>query len=373
MNLNPSHALLPSPLGLASSISSVPPRSGVRGTPEERAESLPPPPVCARRVLLIDDEGPSRDDLVEVLRVEGYAVCALTVNDPVLEFIRRASPDLVLLSADGKEGIGIDLCRELRRLDPGHLTPILLFAVDDCDEEAVVAGLVSGADDYVVAPGRIAELKARVRVQLRNLRDRELLRWAREQRSSFRDEALTDALTRLPNRRAIDRALTAALRGGESTTVMLLDIDHFKIINDTWGHAAGDEVLRSIGATLGLCTRREDIVGRFGGEEFVVVLRGSLGDHADILGDRYRQTVGAIVFPDELGPKGITVSVGIAQWDGLCDRPTPGQLLALADSALYEAKRAGRDRVRVSDLPGRDDLTTRASLEPQYSGQTGTH
>jgi diguanylate cyclase (GGDEF)-like protein len=154
---------------------------------------------------------------------------------------------------------------------------------------------------------------------------------------------------------------------------MLLDIDHFKAINDTWGHAAGDEVLRSIGATLGLCTRREDIVGRFGGEEFVVVLRGSPGDHADILGDRYRQTVGAIVFPDDLGPTRVTVSVGIAQWDGISERPTPAQLLERADEALYEAKRAGRDRVRVSDMPVQQERSTRASLEPHYAAQTGTH
>ena len=373
MNLNSPRALLPSSHGLLVGASSVPPRSGVRGTPEERAESLPPPPVCARRVLLIEDEGPSRDDLVEILRAEGYAVCALAVHDPVLEFIHRASPDLVLLSASREGGLGIELCRELRGLDPAHLTPILLFATEECGEDAVVSGLLSGADDFVVAPGRTAELKARIRVQLRNLRDRELLRWAREQRSSFRDEALTDALTRLPNRRAIDRALTAALRGDQSTTVMLLDIDHFKAVNDTWGHAAGDEVLRSIGATLGLCTRREDIVGRFGGEEFVVVLRGSPGDHADILGDRYRQTVGAIVFPDDLGPTRVTVSVGIAQWDGLSERPTPAQLLERADEALYEAKRAGRDRVRVSDMPGQQERAARASLVPHYAAQTGTH
>jgi diguanylate cyclase (GGDEF)-like protein len=370
MNLYTSRVRLPSPVGALATTSSV-----GRGTPEERAESLPPPPVCARRVLLIEDERPSRDDLVEVLRDDGYAVCALTAHDPVLDFITRASPDIVLLATSRRRGAGIelDLCGEIRRLDPAHLTPILLFASEDCGEAEVVAGLQSGADDFVASPGRVAELMARVRVQLRNLRDRELLRWAREQRSSFRDEALTDALTRLPNRRAIDRALSAALRAPEATTVMLLDIDHFKQINDTWGHAAGDEVLRAIGATLGLCTRREDLVGRFGGEEFVVVLRGSLGAEVDILGDRYRQTVGAIVLPDDLGPTRVTVSVGISRWDGQSEPPTPARILQLADEALYEAKRAGRDRVRVSELPGQKERASRPKLEPEYALQTGAH
>jgi two-component system cell cycle response regulator len=324
--------------------------------------------------MLIDDEGPARDALVEVLRLEGYAVCAMTLTDAAFDVIHRAGPDLVLLSIRREDERGLTLCRELRRLDPRHLISILLLATGGCDEESVVAGLTSGADDYLVAPRRVAELKARLRLQLRNLRDRELLCWAREQRSSFRNEAFTDALTRLPNRRAIDQALVTALQGDQPTTVMLLDIDHFKVINDTWGHAVGDEVLRSVGATLSLCTRREDVVGRFGGEEFMVVLRGSPGDHADVLGDRYRQTIGAIEFPDDLGPARITVSVGIAQWDGLSERPTPAQLLELADEALYEAKRAGRDRVRVSELRGQGERLARpSSIEPEYPARTGTH
>lgn len=371
MNPNALRRPLSSPLCLVSNESSVPPRSGIRGN-EAGTESLPPPPVCARRVLVIDEDGPDRDTLVDLLRAEAYAVCAMSVLDPVLDFVRRASPDLLLVSATRPSGLGIDLCRELRRLDPGHLTPILLFATEACDEETVVAGLQCGADDYLIAPGRMLELKARIRVQLRNLRDREVLRWAREQRSSFRDEALTDALTRLPNRRAIDRALSDALRGSEPTTLMVLDIDHFKAINDTWGHAVGDEVLRAIAATLGLCTRREDLVGRFGGEEFVVILRGPLGDHPDVLGDRYRETVGAIVFPSHLGPKRTTVSVGIAQWDGDCPRPTPEQLLERADEALYEAKRAGRDRVRVSESPSEPGRPAQRSEIPRYSAHVGS-
>ena len=106
MNLNPPHALLPFPSNLLSSASSVPPKSGVRGTPEERVESLPPPPVCARHVLLIEDEGPTRDARVEGLRADGYVVCARTVSDHLLDFIQRARPDLCSLRPTAKASSG---------------------------------------------------------------------------------------------------------------------------------------------------------------------------------------------------------------------------------------------------------------------------
>jgi two-component system cell cycle response regulator len=241
-------------------------------------------------------------------------------------------------------------------MDDMRLTPIILITSAFPDEASVVRGLLSGADDYVITPSRLDELRARVRVQLRNRRDREMLQWAKAQRATLKTAAMSDALTGLANRRAADQMLDAALASGERVLAVFIDIDHFKRINDTHGHATGDTVLAQVGRAIKSCTRGADLAARYGGEEFLVIVRGAALDVADRIGERYRSAVRRVELPagSEAGAgpeaRAVTVSIGIAGAASHTGADRDG-LLAAADASLYEAKLAGRDRVVVCGRP----------------------
>jgi two-component system cell cycle response regulator len=316
--------------------------------PEPPVGSLPPPPTAPRRILVVDDDLSRRNDVVRLLRDEGYVVAALPAGRHTIDFTRKAAPDVILLGQTSGPSSTIDLVRRLRRVESTRLTPIVIVADAGASEETIDGALRAGADDYVIGAMRPWELRARVRVQLKTRRDRELLQWAREQRSSFRDEALTDPLTGIRNRRAFDRALESAIDSGEAVTIVLVDLDHFKAINDTHGHSVGDMVLRGVARALESRTRRGDIAARFGGEEFAVVLRGASGDRALDIGERYRKSVSEMPDFEQGRVDRVTVSVGVAYWDGTGAPPGPSDLVSRADSALYESKRLGRDRTSVA-------------------------
>jgi two-component system cell cycle response regulator len=292
------------------------------------------------------------------LQSEGYVVDLLADGTTLLSQVREAPPDLVLLDIMLPKVSGFELCRELRTMQDMRLVPIILITSAFEDEERVVRGLRAGADDYIATPSRIEEVRARVRVQLRNRRDRETLEWGRAQRASLRRAAMSDALTGLANRRDADHVLDAAVDGGQPLLVILIDIDHFKRVNDTLGHAAGDGVLVKVAQAIRSCTRSGDLAARYGGEEFLVVAQGAPLSAAERIGERYRQAVRraglSLGSPLPGAPEGapctVTVSVGVAG--------TPGgrgiqreALLAAADSALYDAKRRGRDQVAVGEVP----------------------
>jgi diguanylate cyclase (GGDEF)-like protein len=157
--------------------------------------------------------------------------------------------------------------------------------------------------------------------------------------------ASTDALTGLPNRRYFDEfcgLLARRRRAGDAVGVLMIDIDRFKVLNDTYGHATGDEVLRAVGGAIVAAVREDDVPARYGGEEFVVLLRNPSSDVALEVGERVRTAVGGLDLA-RYGVPGVSVSVGVAVADG-ADQPI-GDLIGQADRALYRAKRAGRDRV----------------------------
>lgn len=241
-----------------------------------------------------------------------------------------------------------------------RLVPIILITSAFHDEESVVRGLLAGADDYITTPSRIEEVRARIRIQLRNRRDRETLEWARAQRVSLRQAAMSDSLTGLANRRDADHVLDGALGGGQPLLVVLIDIDHFKRINDTYGHAAGDRVLVEVAQAIRSCTRAGDLAARYGGEEFLIVVPGAPLAAAERIGERYRQAVartGLSVGGPRASSNGtsrhVTASVGVAWTPGGNAIPRD-VLLAAADRALYDAKQGGRDRVVVGEGPAVD-------------------
>ena len=314
-------------------------------------DSLPPPSQRPPRILLVTADRNRRKRLTQLLRFEGHEV--LTLDDPgwVLEHVRAHAPDLILLDVELPNTSGFDICTALRSMDESRVTPIVLMATQRTDELSVVHGLGVGADDYVANPSRLAELKARVEVQLRNRRDRELLQWARAQRAHLQRAALIDPLTGVSNRRAGDEELDDAVDVGTPIVLLMLDIDHFKSVNDTYGHQAGDVVLRHVGRTLNRLARQGDMVARVGGEEFMVIVRQAHPDIAPRIGERFRRGIESIELPGSAGIPRVTVSVGVATWDGTGDdRPSREELVEAADGALYEAKRGGRNRVCLRAL-----------------------
>jgi len=311
--------------------------------------SLPPPPDRARRVLVVDDDEARRKLFARVLHAEGYEVDLLPDGETIFDHVRTRPPDLVILDVLLPGSSGLELCADLRMMEEMKLTPIILVTCGVGDEDSVVRGLMCGADDYIVTPSRLAELRARVHVQLRNRRERELLAWVRSRSASLRDEAMRDALTGLANRRAADAALEDTLLTGEPVVVVLLDLDHFKLVNDTHGHGAGDRVLEAVAARLAARARRGDLAARYGGEEFLIVARGARPEVAAAIGERYRVAIRDLVLPSDAGIDRVTASVGVASCDALSStRLTRAVLLEAADAALYEAKRSGRDRVVVA-------------------------
>jgi two-component system, cell cycle response regulator len=313
-------------------------------------QTMPPPPVSRARLLVVDADPQGRERVVAALRDEGYDICTCATASNLMEQVRAAPPDLILLSAHTPGVSWAQACDELRAVDQARLVQVILMSPGPADEATVVRGLEAGAHDFVSSLDRLDELKARVRVQLRHRRDRELLQWASAQRARFRTEALMDALTGIGNRRAGEEGLAQALAMEGGFLLMMLDVDHFKHINDTHGHAAGDAVLRHVAGGLDRLARRGDVVARYGGEEFLLVLRGVRPEQAHRVAQRFRRTVAALRFEDAPGVAGITVSIGAATWSGQGSIPSAHALLEAADEALYTAKREGRNRVVVTHL-----------------------
>jgi two-component system cell cycle response regulator len=255
--------------------------------------------------------------------------------------------DLVLIDMTQDPTAAVHLCRALRRgSDTCHLT-IVLLANRDSDEDFIASALLEGADDCIVLGRRSKELLARIRVQLRNKSYRDALTRVRGERDRFRNEASLDPLTHLPNRKALFAVLCDYIEREEPFAALFLDLDHFKLINDELGHAAGDEVLRAASSCLKQRARSNDFCSRFGGEEFVIVLEGANGAEALRAADRHRVALEELDIVHARGVTRITASVGIAVWNP--ERPVAmEELLAMADAALYDAKRSGRNRALLA-------------------------
>ena len=317
-----------------------------RRTP--RLPALLAPPPGARGILVADPDALRNEVLTGLLRTDGHEVHAVVDRAGLQERLRIELPDLAMLAGE----LGHEAVLDVRSRDPGRRCPLVVYATEDPGEDEVVQALLAGADDFFLWSHRIGELGARIQVQLRNRRDRELLAWATDQVGELRTAALLDPLTGIPNRRVADSALSSALTAGRATLLALIDLDHFKLVNDTCGHPVGDHVLRATAHALERTSRRGDVVARFGGEEFVVLIPDARASSVLQIGERLRSAIRDIRFPPDLGVLRVTASVGVAWWDGTPPGPSPAALLELCDRALYEAKHRGRDRVVVQGWVG---------------------
>lgn len=295
-------------------------------------------------VLLVDDRPSSVERFSRML----WDHCTLKVSrDPQAAFFQAADDgyDCVIVATSLAGYDPLRLCSQLRTLDRTRFVPIILIA-DEGEDERLVRGLELGVNDYLVRPVDQQELIARLNTQVRRKRYNDRLRASLAQTIEM---AVTDGLTGLHNRRYLDSHLATLFERARSRnrplSLMITDIDRFKLINDTWGHDAGDMVLRELASRLRKNVRGIDLACRMGGEEFVVVMPDTDAVVAEKVAERIRLQIAELPFPTGVGDQTIdvTVSVGVA---GLApDVATMEALMKRADVALYEAKNGGRNRV----------------------------
>ncbi len=298
------------------------------------------------KVLIIDDRANSSDRLVAALRGQHNVDVEPDPNDALFRAAEGAY-DLFIVSLGLKNFDGLRLCSQLRSLERTRNSPVLLVA-DMEDRQRVLRGLDLGANDYIVRPIERNELVARVRTQIRRKRYADGLR---ENVQTALEMAVVDVLTGLHNRRYFESHLATLLDQaafkGRPLSMMILDIDHFKRVNDEYGHDIGDEVLKTVASRVKKVVRNADLVCRMGGEEFVIVMPETGLMVAEKVAERVRSAVAATPFPIENGARAIPVTISI----GIADRGGDSNADALyrrADQALYASKNSGRNRVTAS-------------------------
>ncbi|RLC24824.1 MAG: diguanylate cyclase response regulator [Deltaproteobacteria bacterium] len=291
-------------------------------------------------ILIAEDEPVSRHLLEVTLRKWGYEVTAARDGAEAWEILNRPeAPNLVISDWMMPKMDGLELCRRVRGDQKKEYTYIIILTGKGKKED-IVKGLNAGADDYVIKPFDREELKSRVGIGER------IISLERE----VRRLASTDPLTGILNRGAFMDRLTQEInrcnRENTPLSLIMADIDHFKKVNDTHGHQAGDRVLQEFAETLRNALRSYDFVGRYGGEEFMICLPGTDGAPARDVAERIRKEVESRSFtlPDKGGAIGVTASFGVVS-----RAPESGEDLDMvikrADKALYEAKGRGRNCV----------------------------
>ena len=307
------------------------------------------------RILVVDDH----EDNIELLRARlearGYVVEGASDGQAALDAVERSCPDLILLDVMMPKMDGMEVVRRLKAKRESKELPfipvIMQTALDSTENK--VEGLDAGADDYITKPINFAELEARVNSLLRIKKLQSDLAESQQELSELNNKlrriSLTDGLTDIDNRRSLEERLREmwqhSIRLHEPIALIMCDIDKFKSVNDNYGHQAGDSVLKEVAQLLKGAAREIDRVGRYGGEEFLLVLSGTVLDAAVTFADRLREIVEGHTFSL---PDGKTITRTISA--GVAAAPHPRvkdqeALLRAADDALYVAKETGRNRV----------------------------
>ncbi len=294
-------------------------------------------------VLISDDDLTTRTLLAGVLEKNGYEVVKTAGGTEALTVLNQPeAPQLVVLDwmMPGMDGLQV-----IEKVRSGKIDrpPYIILLTAKTEKSSIITGLERGADDYLTKPFDTGELLARVGVGRRFVEMREALV---ESRKALEYQATHDPLTGMLNRRAtleqLQKEINRAARHGGSIAVGMCDIDNFKVVNDRFGHQAGDEILVGFSSTLMESLREYDTVGRIGGEEFLVITPMRPGSGYRTVFERLLKTVAARRIPTRSGTLSVTVSIGVA-----CAKSATSvdMLLEAADSALYKAKEAGRNRV----------------------------
>lgn len=304
------------------------------------------------RILVVDDNPDNVEIITTRLSFLDYEVVSATRGEEALEKVSHDPPDLILLDVMLPGLDGYEVARRIKSDDSLPFIPIILVTARDSTQDKVT-GLDAGAEDYLTKPINFPELEARVRSMLR-------IKRLQDQLESYTQElerlSISDGLTGLFNHRHIHEMLQVEFersrRSHDPVAVAMFDLDHFKQLNDTHGHQAGDRVLKDMADILRDTAREVDMLGRYGGEEFIALLPETELHDAVVFAERVRKRVAERDFRIGEGRTvRMTLSAGVATY------PSPGigdphQLVDWADRALYAAKRGGRNRVvRFTDLP----------------------
>ncbi len=307
----------------------------------------------AAPVILVADDEPVNLALIKRrLEWEHYVIHTAQDGGEAVTRAREVLPDLIILDVMMPVLDGLQACRLLKDEGETRDIPVIFLSALD-DMETKVNGLSAGANDYISKPFSAEELVARVGVAIRLKRERDRLRLSAEEARRKAEDAsaksMTDALTGLLNRYglhgSLQRQLAEARRYDRPLSCLLLDIDHFKLVNDTYGHAAGDTALMQVARVLSEAVRGSDVVCRYGGEEFLVLAPETKLEGASALAEKIRFNVAARLFGDGERVFPVTLSIGVSQ---LHTSESGHDMIARADAALYLAKESGRNRVEAA-------------------------
>jgi diguanylate cyclase (GGDEF)-like protein len=318
----------------------------VSSTPDPDSRLAPDVPEPALRLLLAEDEPMQQEVLAQVLTEAGYAVTTVDNGRDALTEVMKGDYSLVVTDR-GMPGLdGLDLCRAIRTAHlPSYVYVLMLTGFDSARD--AVAGLKAGADDYVSKTAREEELIARLAAARRIVMLERSLRAANER---IRMLTMRDTLVGTFNRRYFDDQLPAATAHAERhrrpLSLVFVDIDHFKLVNDTHGHRVGDEVLTEVGRRLLESLRADDWIARYGGEEFAVVLPETDTEAAMRVAERLRAAIADQMVTTDAGGLAVTASFGIASSVPSAFM-TPAALVGAADVALYRSKANGRNRTTL--------------------------
>jgi two-component system cell cycle response regulator len=298
---------------------------------------------AALKVLIAEDDAVSRHRLQAFLHKWGYTVVvAVDGHEAMRALAERDRPRLVVLDRMMPHVDGLDVCRAIRAAG-GESYLYVILLTSQAGQQDMLEGFAAGADDYIIKPFEAEELKARLQTGARIVTLQEQLIAAREE---LRFMAMHDSLTRVLNRVAFfemfQHEVARARRRRTPLALIMADVDHFKQINDQFGHVGGDMALREIARRMHSTLRASDAMGRYGGEEFVIVAPDCTAADAMILADRFRTAVCGEPIAVDRGTVTVTMSLGAA---ATRDMDLSDQLLRAADEALYKAKQSGRNRI----------------------------
>lgn len=306
------------------------------------------------KILLVEDDRVQAQFIRDFLERKGYDVVWAEDGASAIKMAKTLPIDLILLDLILPDISGHEVCRWLRLNKDTKGIPIIMLTVRT-DISDKVAGLEAGADDYLPKPFDEAELNARIYASLRTKALQDELKERNKQLEDLLHKlevmAITDYLTEVYNRRHFEeilrREFRRAVRYNLHLSCLMCDIDHFKRINDTYGHAAGDAVLKEIARIITSNLREVDVIGRWGGEEFAVLLTQAKKEDAKKVGERIIKAVSGYKFQGLPEKERITISIGVASVPEDPDIDNWERLIKAADEALYKAKRNGRNRIEL--------------------------
>ena len=318
--------------------------------PGAQAEA-PLAPAMPREILVAEDDAIYRHLLQTLLRRASFLVRTVSNGVDALRIAQADGAPRLLIFDWMMPGLsGIELCRRLRQERATRLYQYIILLTSKDAKTDTVAGLEAGADDYLTKPVDYQELLARLRAGTRilELEDR-LLNAQKEMEYLATHDSLTGLWNRLVWKKLLAAEFERAYRNATSVAVLMIDLDHFKSVNDTYGHSAGDALLNKVGDVLQSLVRAYDHVGRYGGEEFIILAQELSRDAVYDYAERIRSTLAQTAIMHEESPISVTVSIGVAFAEILQER-SPDVMVRAADRALYRAKARGRNCVYLDAI-----------------------